>query len=246
MAGQYLLEWEPARYPEGGTYLGPVDFAFNGPDRQFLSAALGFASRGQAVQPSQHGEFGLATRWAPQWLDGTVGLYYRNFADKLPQVLLTKVGAASASQYNLIYADNIQLFGASIAKNIGGVSTSAEVSYRKNTPLNAQVLGIAPGLPDQGDTKGPRGNTLHGLMNVDRHDRQDAGVRRGDLGRRAERLASGHGDQRREPVQRRRLRAVRRQGQVGRLRDAQLRRRRRLVHADLVPGPTRESTCRRR
>jgi hypothetical protein len=166
VAGQYLLEWEPARYPEGGTFLGPVDFVFNGPDRQFLSAALGFASRGQAVQPSQHGEFGLSARWAPQWLDGTAGLYYRNFADKLPQVLLTKVGAASASQYNLIYADNIQLFGASIAKNIGGVSTSAEISYRKNTPLNAQVLGIAPGLPEQGDTKGPRGNTWHGLANV--------------------------------------------------------------------------------
>ncbi len=236
VAGQYLLEWEPARYPEGGTYLGPVDFAFNGPDRQFLSAALGFASRGQAVQPSQHGEFGLATRWAPQWLDGTAGLYYRNFADKLPQVLLTKVGPASASQYNLIYADNIQLFGASIAKNIGGVSTSAEISYRKNTPLNAQVLGIAPGLPDQGDTKGPRGNTYARPGERHRHDRQDAGVRCGDLGRRAERHASGQGDERREPVQRRRLRAVRRQGQVGRLRDAQLRRRRRLVLADLVPG----------
>ncbi len=166
VAGQYLLEWEPARYPEGGTYDGPVDFAFNGPDRQFLSAALGFASRGQAAQPSQHGEFGLAARWAPQWLDGTAGLYYRNYADKLPQVLLTKVGPASASQYNLIYADNIQLFGASIAKNIGGVSASAELSYRKNTPLNAQVLGIAPGLPEQGDTKGPRGNTYHALANV--------------------------------------------------------------------------------
>jgi hypothetical protein len=166
VAGQYMLEWEPARYPEGGTYLGPVDFAFNGPDRQFLSPALGFASRGAAAQPSQHGEFGLAARWTPQWLDGTAGLYYRNFADKLPQVLLTKVGPASTSQYNLIYADNIQLFGASIAKNIAGVSTSAEVSYRKNTPLNAQTLGIAPGLPEQGDTKGPRGNTWHGLVNA--------------------------------------------------------------------------------
>ena len=38
VAGQYMLEWESARYPEGGTYLGPVDFVFNGPDRQFLSA----------------------------------------------------------------------------------------------------------------------------------------------------------------------------------------------------------------
>jgi len=165
LAGQYMLEWESARYPEGGTYYGPVDFVFNGPDRQFLSAGLGFASRGAASEPSQHGEFGLTARWSPEWLDGSMGFYYRNFADKLPQVLLTRAGPG-VSQYNLIYADNIQLFGTSIAKNIGGVSTSAEISYRKNTPLNAQVLGVAIGLPGQGDTKGPRGDTLHGLANV--------------------------------------------------------------------------------
>ena len=165
LAGQYMLEWESARYPEGGTYYGPVDFVFNGPDRQFLSAGLGFASRGAASEPSQHGEFGLTARWSPEWLDGSMGFYYRNFADKLPQVLLTRAGPG-VSQYNMIYADNIQLFGASVAKNIGGVSTSAEISYRKNTPLNAQVLGVAIGLPGQGDTKGPRGDTLHGLANV--------------------------------------------------------------------------------
>src|SRR3546814_14776357 len=33
-------------------------------------------------------------------------------------------------------------------------------------PLNAAVLGIAPGLPEAGDTKGPRGNTVHGLVNL--------------------------------------------------------------------------------
>ena len=43
LAGQYMLEWESARYPEGGTYLGPVDFVFNGPERQFLPGGLGFA-----------------------------------------------------------------------------------------------------------------------------------------------------------------------------------------------------------
>src|SRR5205814_693556 len=97
IAGQYMLEWESARYPEGGTFYGPVDFVFNGPNRQFLSPALGFASRGPASEPSQHGEFGLTARWTPAWLDGTAGLYYRNFADKLPQVLLTKVGPATVT-----------------------------------------------------------------------------------------------------------------------------------------------------
>jgi len=165
LAAQAMLEWESARYPEGGTFYGPVDFVFNGPDRQFISAGLGFASRGPASEPDQQGEWGLSARWSPNWLDGTMGFYYRNFADKLPQVLLTAVGP-NASQYNMIYADNIELFGMSLAKNIGGVSVGAELSTRRNTPLNSQVLGIAPGLPEQGETKGARGDTLHALVNV--------------------------------------------------------------------------------
>ena len=166
VAGQYMLEWESARYPEGGTYLGPVDFAFNGPDRQFVSAGLGFAYRAPPSNAPDQGEWGLASRWSPTWLDGTLGFYYRNFADKLPQTFITKVGANSASRYNLIYADNISLYGVSLAKNIGGISLGAEVSYRHNTPLNSQVLGIAPGLPAEGDTKGPRGDTYHALVNA--------------------------------------------------------------------------------
>ena len=41
LAATLGLQWEPARYPEGGTYLGPVDFAFNGPDRQLWTSSTG-------------------------------------------------------------------------------------------------------------------------------------------------------------------------------------------------------------
>jgi hypothetical protein len=169
LAAQALLEWAPARYPEGGTYLGPVDFVFNGPDRQFLQlpaavGGAGFANRGPASVPRQRGEWGLAARWSPAWLDGTLGFYFRNYADKLPQVFLTSLPAATR-QYNLIYADNVQLYGLSLAKNVGGVSIGAEVSQRLNTPLNSQVLGVVPGLPTPGDTAGPRGDTWHALVN---------------------------------------------------------------------------------
>lgn len=165
VAAQYFLEWEAYRYPEGGTYLGPVDFAFNGPDRQFIPG-LGFALNGDPVEPKQAGEYGVSLRWSPEALDGTLGFYYRRYADKLPQTLLTRVGPG-VSRYNLIYADEIDLFGVSLAKNIGGVSVGAEVSYRRNTPLNSQVLGVSPtGLPDDGETSGPRGDTMHALVNV--------------------------------------------------------------------------------
>jgi hypothetical protein len=169
LAGQAMFEWESARYPEGGTYYGPVDFVFNGPDRQFVPAPAafggpGFALRGNASEPKQSGEWGLSARWSPEWLDGTAGLYYRNFADKLPQTFLTSLPLATR-QYNLIYADNIELFGISLAKNVAGVSVGAELSTRHNTPLTSQVLGVVPGLPTPGDTAGPRGDTVHALVN---------------------------------------------------------------------------------
>jgi len=191
LGGQYFLEWESFRYPEGGTYYGPVDFAFNGPDRAALAQlpnipqlgplagqVIGF-SRGNPSQPKQRGDWGLSARWSPEALDGTAGFYFRNYSDKLPQTLVTQLQMtpplppagnplplAAGSQYNLVYKDNVKLFGMSLAKNIAGLSLGAELSYRKDTPLNAQVLGIAPGLPAQGDTKGPVGDTAHGLVNL--------------------------------------------------------------------------------
>ena len=91
----------------------------------------------------------------------------------------------------------------SLGKNIGGVSIGAEVSYRHNTPLNAQVLGVAPGLPGQGDTKGPRGDTWHGVVNALGTIAEDAGVRRRRPGLAELHLrALDQRDQRREPVQR--------------------------------------------
>ncbi|WP_418320147.1 DUF1302 domain-containing protein [Piscinibacter sakaiensis] len=167
LMAQYYLEWDSFRYPEGGTYLGPVDFAFRGPQRQSLGAPLGFASNGGNIDPSDRGDWGIGARWSPQWLDGTLGFYYRNYSDKLPQSLLTRVGAGT-SQYNLIYGDDIDLFGISLAKNVGGLSLGAELSYRRNTPLNAVVLGNAApaGVLPGGQTAGPRGDTVHGLVNV--------------------------------------------------------------------------------
>jgi len=194
VAAQYFWEWESARFPEGGTYLGPVDFLFNGPDRQLVpmpglptaaGPALAFINlaRDSAAEPKQHGDWGLSARWSPEWLDGTMGFYYRNYSDKLPQALITSltpnpplyfnnatpVGRVVAlnGQYRLVYADDIDLLGISLSKNIAGVSVGAEVSYRRNTPLLSQTLGNVAGVPiSAGDTPGARGDTWHALVNA--------------------------------------------------------------------------------
>lgn len=185
VAAQYFFQWESFRFTEGGTYLGPADAVFNGPDQQY-SSSLGLLQNDGSKDAKNSGEWGLSTRWSPQWLDGTLGLYYRNFSDKLPGVF-TDVQAlgptARTNSYKQYYGEDIDLLGISLAKEIGGISFGAEVSYRWNMPLVGQSLsavtagpGISAarraalfpkGMPELVDNSyAARGDTWHALVNA--------------------------------------------------------------------------------
>ena len=49
---------------------------------------LGVIQRGTDINPPEAIDWGIAMRWSPDWLDGTLGFYYRNLSDKLPQAYL--------------------------------------------------------------------------------------------------------------------------------------------------------------
>jgi hypothetical protein len=190
LAAQYQLEWASYLYPEGGTFTGPADFAFNGPVGQF--AAIGpnkFYFKNGGSNDSRHHDWGVAMRYSPGIIDGTVGLYYRRYSDKLAAVLLTPnaggVGPmspalASPFQYQQFYAEGIDLIGASYSREIAGISTAVEANFRHNTPLLAQTLGFASapsaalapvlfpnGAPQLiGNSYAARGNTFHALANA--------------------------------------------------------------------------------
>ncbi|HEY7725248.1 MAG TPA: DUF1302 family protein [Anaeromyxobacteraceae bacterium] len=191
LAGQVFLEWQSYVYPEGGTFLGAADFAFNGPSGVFrnLGGTPAFLANAGASRPREAGDWGVALRWGPEWLDGTLGLYVRRYTDKLAAVLLSDnpgaVGPLSPAmgspfRYRQYYAEGVDLVGLSLAKQVLGVSAGAEVSVRHDTPLLAQSLGfvVAPappleavlfphGLPRLlGNTYQARGDTLHLVANA--------------------------------------------------------------------------------
>jgi hypothetical protein len=191
LAGEYVLEWQPYLYPEGATFSGPADFAFNGALGQF--ASLGgkpfFFKNGGSNEPNTH-DWGAALRYAPEFLDGTTfGLYYRRYADKLAGVLLVPNPGGqgplsptldSPLQYQQFYAEGVDLVGVSAAEQILGVSTALEASYRHDTPLAAQPLGLtvspAPALASVlfphgapqlvGNSYQARGDTMHVVANA--------------------------------------------------------------------------------
>ena len=164
LAGQYFFDWKPNRVPEGGTYYGAADFLFYGPDRFFLNPAAAptlVVRRADAVEPGKSGNWGLSLKWSPDWLDGTLGVYYRKFDERqpwsAPQVVTPS--ATGAGFYRLVYAKGTEVFGVGLNKNIGGFAVAGELSQRRNTALiNNAINGTT--------LEGPRGDTLHGFLNA--------------------------------------------------------------------------------
>ncbi len=166
-AGQYYFGWDATRLPESGTYLAAQDPLLRGADSLVLAPGPTAATRaphGTDVTPRDRGDWGLAARWSPEWLDGTVGLYWRNFSDKLPQLNLI---ATAPRSYFFSYGSDIDMYGVSLAKNLGGVSFGLDLNYRRNMPLlSEQAVVTAATRPGEGETGGARGSTWHGVFNA--------------------------------------------------------------------------------
>lgn len=171
-SGQYYLQWESNLWPEAGSYLGMIDPYMNGGESIWTPG--GPIPNGGDIKPKQAGDWGLSSRWSPEWLDGTLGFYYRNFSDKSPQLIVdaSHAGPTTMPTYRLAYGSDIDLFGISLAKNILGISVGSEISYRRNMPLFSNEAGAAPlvgipgaPVPGSGGTAGARGDTMHALIN---------------------------------------------------------------------------------
>lgn len=200
VAAQYFFEFRNSRFPESGTFMGPYDMALDGAQVFWLPlasvAALGGQSafygapRGEDVKPDDSGDFGLMAKWSPEWLDGTMGFYYRNTSDTLPFFLvdapnLHNPGLAGLPGLNYFatYGSDIDLYGLSLSKSLGDMSLGLDLNYRQNMPLasnfttiNSTLAGLAQagvingtnliaGKPAEGDTGLATGDTFHLVAN---------------------------------------------------------------------------------
>jgi hypothetical protein len=176
VGAQYFLNWDAARLPEAGTYYGGSDlvgfgaqsFLLGNTNDRVQGSALGCGlapcngltnvRRGKDLTPHDSGDWGIMAKWSPTWLDGTLGVYYRETSEILPQAYLDARGLTSANPngtrpagqvpavvntlnslstatYQLAYADNIKIAGLSLSKDVGGVSVGSDLNVRHNMPL---------------------------------------------------------------------------------------------------------------
>lgn len=170
LAAQYALEWQPSRLSDGGTYLGGVDWLTLGGGTYVTNPAAVVAAgfppfvrpipfNGIVNRPDDRGDWGVRLAWNSDWLGAKLGFYYREYTDKLPQIVAGGLQSPIPlpTDIRLSYLQNNKLYGVSLSKNIADVSVGAEVVYRKNTGLlmaDTTLEGMSP-----------RGNTWHALVN---------------------------------------------------------------------------------
>ncbi len=188
VGAQYFLDWDAARLPEAGTYYGGSDLVGFGAQSFLLGNTNGVVPgsplgcglapcngltnvrRGHDLTPDKRGDWGIMAKWSPAWLDGTLGVYYRETSEILPQAWLDARGLSSANlngtrpagqvpavvntlnslstaTYQMAYADNIKIVGLSLSKDVGGISVGSDLNIRHNMPLASIPAVVSTNSP---------------------------------------------------------------------------------------------------
>jgi hypothetical protein len=152
----YQYEWVPIRLPAAGSYFAAADFVSAGSD--LLLSPAGPATRTSDLKGDDSGNFGARVKFLVD--DTEYGFYAARFSDKAPIPVLD----AYSATYRLMYAKNIDTYGASLSTVLGETNVAAELSTRRNTPLAplGDLIVSTMANPDNDEnTPYARGNTLH-------------------------------------------------------------------------------------
>lgn len=167
----YQFEWRPLRLPAAGSYFSPADFVGDGADL-LLTPTGGAANRIADLEGRNRGQFGGRIKFKLPGSDIEYGLYAARYDDKAPIPVLNATdpaGAFGGGTYQLSYARNIKVFGASFSTLVGETNIAGEISTRRNTPLHPLgdlVVNFDPTADNGRNTPYARGNTLHANLSA--------------------------------------------------------------------------------
>jgi len=173
VSAQYFLEFRPNRFPEGGTYLGPFDFLYAGPNQ---APSLGMpVTAGHENKPDDvNDNFGIKVSWSPEWAEGDLGFYYRQFDEVQPLALLD-VYANGTGRVHSEFVEKTKLYGLSYEVNLGPVSTGMELSYRQDTGLSSPMTNNQIGAYNKGATGDIANLIINGLYTLGQTPLWDTG-----------------------------------------------------------------------
>ena len=170
VSAYYQFEWEKFNLVPAGSYFSTADLLDEGGQRIYAGAAgpnALYFYRAHDIKGSNTGQFGLAVHYDPPGSAFDYGFYALQYNDSEPQVYTsphfviinhvptvvptpvagTAVGSPKALQlgiYQTVYADHIQIYGASVSTTVGALNLAGEASVRANEDLRSSVT-VGPG-----------------------------------------------------------------------------------------------------
>jgi hypothetical protein len=172
----YQFEWEKFNYPPAGSYYNPVDFLGEGGQRLIAGVPTATSPgadfyRGKDESGADTGQFGLAVHYDPLSFPVDFGFYALQYNDTQPQIYvrpaiagayIPATNTVAIGTYQEVFANHIQIYGASSSFTVGPTNYAGEISIRKNEDLTSSVT-VLPG-EIANNTNHPLyaiGNTLH-------------------------------------------------------------------------------------
>lgn len=158
LLAQWQFNWQETLVPEPGTFFSTSEAVGEG--ATCLTQPPGepciIASRGPNIEPGKTDQWGIGTRYRVTDVS-EVGLYYLNYSDRIPMVNLdlSNMFIGQLPEYNVVYFDDIKLYGLTYSTNVGIASIAAEVSYKDGAPV---LVGSA--LPTRGEILQTNLNTI--------------------------------------------------------------------------------------
>lgn len=163
----YQWGWDKTRLAASGSYFSTVDMIGEGAERLIVGGPLmpgggsaAYFNRGD-MDARDSGQGGLQVRFRAVETD--FGLYAIRFHAKTPTLYL-RPGAADPftgqiGQFQWVYPEDIQAYGASFSHTFGIVNLAGEMSIRRNTPLSSDAQVDVTGSADN------RNNPLYAVGN---------------------------------------------------------------------------------
>lgn len=190
--GAYIqYQWKEHRIPAAGSYFGIADFVGAGGDLMLhpfgcvpaspanspacgtpgypFNASTSAATRAGDLKGRNSGQWGMQLKFKAGDVD--YGLYAARYDDKAPIAVLNVASVAMGAgnlgggTYNLMYARDISVYGASFSTVVGETNIAGEISTRRNVALAVPgdlIINSAVANADNDkNTPYARGNSLH-------------------------------------------------------------------------------------
>lgn len=160
----YQYEWDRWVLDECGTYWSAADVYGGGCNRLTVRTSMSdqeqletgsWLARAPDEEPSDSGQWGVAARYFAESLNATeFGLYYINYHNRTPIFsginTVDNFGApfiaGAEPLYQFEFPEDIEVYAATFATNLGDWAVSGEVSYRPDFPLQINTVELNQAL----------------------------------------------------------------------------------------------------